>query len=184
MGETLGAERWGHLYAHGAHADWVRIINKIIADRAKGVLVQTRAGSRDAHGEVLRSKIDSTALHQFVSVPEEEIFMDATGIFLPSPGQAWSTHTYYVDGAQSHPTGDEALIQMIQAVPMRVMFEGSSDPKLEVKVLSFHIIDRVVRYMKGGMHDCVAAKLARSRVKSLHWWEDRNVITEKAWLGR
>ena len=51
--------------------------------------------------------------------------MDTTGITLPSPGQASSTHCYYVNRVQSHPTGDEALIRRIQAVFMRVTFEDS-----------------------------------------------------------
>ena len=174
-----GAERWGHLYVHGAKRDSEQIVNEIIAERAKGVLVLTRHGSGDARGEVLRSKIDSIALNKFVFAPDEKIFMDATGTSLPSPGQAWSTHTYYVDGAQCHPTCDEALIRRIQAVFMRVMFEESNDPKVEVKTLSFDEIDRVVLYMKDGMHDRVAAKQARSRVKSPHWWDDQNLITGK-----
>ena len=106
-----GVKRWGHLYVHGAQRDPERIVNKIIANRAKGVLVLTGLGSRDAHGEVVRSKIHSIAWNEFVFALDEEIFMDATGISLPSPGQAWSTHAYYVDHAQSHPTGDEALIR-------------------------------------------------------------------------
>ena len=60
----------------------------------------TRLGQWDAHGEYLRSKIDSIALNEFVFAPDEEIFMDATEIALPSPGQAWSSRAYYVDGAQ------------------------------------------------------------------------------------
>ena len=39
-----GAERWGHLYVHRAQLDSERIVNKIIADRAKGVLVLTGLG--------------------------------------------------------------------------------------------------------------------------------------------
>ena len=103
--------------------------------------------------------------------------MDDTGSSMPSPGQAWSTHTYYVDAAQCHPTCDEALFRRIQAVPMSVMFEQSNDPKVEVKTLSFDEIDPVVHYMKDGMHDRVAAKQARSWVKSHHWWDDQNLIT-------
>ena len=90
------AERWGHLYVHGAQRDSERIVKKIIANRAKGVLVLTGLGSGDARGEVLRSKIDSIALNEFVFARDERIFMDATGTSLPSPGQAWSTHAYYV----------------------------------------------------------------------------------------
>ena len=84
----------------------------------------TGLGSGDARGEVLISKMDSITLKEFVFAPDEEIFMDATGTSLPSAGQAWSTHVYYVDGAQCHPTGDEAFIWRIQAVPMRVMCNG------------------------------------------------------------
>ena len=61
-----------------------------------------------ARSKALRSKLDSIALNEFVVSPDEQIFMDATGISLPSPEQAWSTHAYYEDCAQSHPTGDEA----------------------------------------------------------------------------
>ena len=108
-----GAERWGHLYVHGAERDSVRIVNTIIAKRAKGVLVLTGLGSGAARGEVRRSRIDSISLNEFVFAPDEEIFMDATGTSLPSPGQAWSTHASNVDGAQCHPTGDEAFTQRI-----------------------------------------------------------------------
>ena len=139
----------------------------------------TGLGSGAARGEVLRSKIDSIALNKFVFAPDEEIFMDATGTSLPSPGQAPSTHAYYVDRAQCHFTGDEALIRRIQAMPMRVMFEESNNPKVDVKTLSFDEIDRVVHYMKDGMHDPVAAKQARSQVKSPNWWDDQNLITAK-----
>ena len=83
-------------------------MNKFIADRAKGVLVLTALGSGDAPGEVLRTKMDSIALNEFVFGPDEKIFLDATGTSLSSPGQAWSTHAYYVDGAQIHYRGDEA----------------------------------------------------------------------------
>ena len=174
-----GAQRWGHLYVHGAQRDSKRIVNKIIADRAEGVLVLTGLGSGDAHGEVLRSKINSIALNEFVFLPDEEIFMDAMGNSLPSRGQAWSTRAHYVDGARSHPTRDEALIRRIRAVPIRVMFEESKDLKVEVQTLSFDEIDRAVHYMNDGMCDHVAAKQARAWVKSAHWWDDQNSITGK-----
>ena len=105
--------------------------------------------------------------------------MDAMGSSLPSPGQAWSTRAYYVEGAQSRPNAAEALIRRIQAVLMSLMFEEGNDPKVDIKTLSFEEIDRVVHYMKDGMHDRVAAKQAPSRVKTLHWWEDYNLITGK-----
>ena len=139
----------------------------------------TRLGSGDADGENLSSKIDSIALNEFVFALDEEVFMDAMGRPLPSPGQAWSTQAYYVDGAQSHPSGNEALIRRTQAVPMRVMFEESNDPKVEVNALSFDEIDRVVHYMHDGMQDRVAAKQARARFKSPHSWDDQNLITWK-----
>ena len=50
---------------------------------------------------------------------------------------------------------------------------------MEVKTLSFDEIDCVVHYMKHGMHDRVAGRLARSWVTHLHWWGDQNFITEK-----
>ena len=65
-------------------------------------------GSGDAHGEVLRSKILSIALNEFLLAQDEAIFIDTTGTSFPSPGQAWSTWTYFVNGAKSHTTGDEA----------------------------------------------------------------------------
>ena len=42
---------------------------------------------------------------------------------MPSPGQAWGTKAFLVDGAQAQPTGDEVFIRRVEAVPMRVMFE-------------------------------------------------------------
>ena len=123
--------------------------------------------------------MDSIALTELVFVPDEEIFMDATRISLPSPGKAWSTSVHYVDRAQSHATGDEAFIWRIQAVPMWVMFEDNNDPKVEVKTLSFDEIDGVIHDMEDGMHDRMAAQEATSRVKSPHWWEDQNFITGK-----
>ena len=154
-------------------------MNKIIADRAKAVMVLTGLGSGDARGKVLRFKSDSIALNEVVFARDEEILMDATGTSLPSVGQAWSAHAYYVDGAQSPLTGDEALIWRIQALPMSVIFQESNDPKVEVKTLSFDEIDRVVHYMKDGMHDRVAGKLARGLVTSPHWWDDHILITGK-----
>ena len=174
-----GAQRWGHLYVHGAQRDSERIVNQIIADRAKGVLVLTGLGLEDAHGEVLRSKIHSIVLNQFVFAPDEEIFMDAMGSPLPYPGQAWSSRAYYVDGAHKHPTGDEALIRRLQAVLVRVMFKENNDPKVEGNTLSFDEIDQVVPYIKDGMHDGEAAKQRRAWAKSPHWSDNQNLITGK-----
>ena len=88
-GTNTGAQKGGgHLYVQGAQRDSERILTKIIADRAKDVFVFTRLSSGDAGGEVLVLKIDSIALNEFVFAPDEEIYMDATGTSLPSPGQA------------------------------------------------------------------------------------------------
>ena len=61
-------------------------------------------------------------------------------------------------------------------MPMRVKFKENNNPKVEVKTLLFDGIHRVVQYMIDGMHDGVAAKQARSRITSLHWWDDQNLI--------
>ena len=98
-----GAERWGNLYVRGAqqYSEW--IVNKIVADRASLGANWTRLRGRP--WQKSECKIDCIALNEFVFSPDEEIYMDATGTSLPSPGQAWSTDAYYVDGAQRHPTG-------------------------------------------------------------------------------
>ena len=57
-------------------------------------------------------------------------------------------------------------------MPMRVMFEESNGPKVEVKTLSLDEIDRVVHYMKDGMG-------GRSRDKCPHWRKDQNLMTGK-----
>ena len=62
---------------------------------------------------------------------------------------------------------------------MRVMFEEKSDPTESVDVLSHSEIDRVVAYMRIGMHDRVAARKERARAKSPHWWDDRELVTGK-----
>ena len=93
--------------------------------------------------------------------PEEELFIDAKGLSMPSPGQAWGTKAFLVDGAQAHPTGDEAFIRRVEAVPMRVMFEpkeGKNQQMDGIDVLSHAEIYHVVNYMRMGMHDRVAAK--------------------------
>ena len=120
------------------------MVIKIIADRAKGILVLTQPSSEDAHGNILRSNIDSIALNELVFAPYEEMFMDDMGSPLWSPGRAYSTLAYYVDGTKSHPCGDEALIQRIQGLPMRVMFELSNDCKVEVNTLSLDEMGLVV----------------------------------------
>ena len=94
--------------------------------------------------------------------------MDATGISLPSPRQARSACTYYVDSAQDHTTGNDPLVRRIQAAPMRVKFKDNDKLKMEVKTWSLDEMDRVVDYMNDGLHDSVAARQARSPAQSPH----------------
>ena len=101
---------------------------------------------------------------------------------MPSPGQAWGTKAVLVDGAQTQPTGDEAFIRRVEAVPMRVMFEpkeGKNQPMDGIDVLSHAQIDHVVNYMRMGMQDRVAAKKRRAMVTSPHWWDDKMLVTGK-----
>ena len=75
---------------------------------------------------------------------KEELFIDAKGVSMPSPGQAWGTKAFLVDGAQAQPTGDEAFIRRVEAVPMKVMFEpreGTDQPIDGIDVLSHAEID-------------------------------------------
>ena len=101
---------------------------------------------------------------------------------MPSPGQAWGSKAFLVDGAQAQPTGDEAFIRRVQAVPMRVMFEPKEEadqPMDGIDILSHAEIDHVVNYMRMGVHDRVAAKRGRAMVTSLHWWDDKMLVTSK-----
>ena len=63
---------------------------------------------------------------------------------------------------------------------MRAMFEpkeATDQPMDGIDVLSHAEIDHVVKYMRMGMHDCVAAKKGRAMVTSPHWWDDRMLVT-------
>ena len=62
---------------------------------------------------------------------------------------------------------------------MRVMFEPKEEtaqPMDGIFVLSHADI---VNYMRMGMHDWVAAKKRRAMVTSLHWWDDKRLVTGK-----
>ena len=112
----------------------------------------------------------------------EKLFIDAKGLSMPSPDQAWGTKTFLVDGAQAQPTGDEAFIRRVEAVSMQVMFEpkeGTDQPMDGIDVLSHAEIDHVINYMRMGMHDRVAAKKRRAMVTSPHWWDDKMLVTGK-----
>ena len=159
------------MYWHGSLDNTRRTVEKIVADRAKGILVITGIGSTPCPLEGLKSTLDSITLNEMSFGPEEELFIDAKGVSMPSPGQAWGTKAFLVDGAQAQPTGDEAFIRRVEAVPMKVMFEpkeGTDQPIDGIDVLSYAEIDDVVNYMRMGMHDRVAAKKRRAMVKSPH----------------
>ena len=167
---------------HGSLENTRRTVEKIVADRAMGILVITGIGSTPCPLEGLKSTLDSITLNEMSFGPEEELFIDAKGLSMPSPGQAWGTKAFLVDGAQAQPTGDEAFIRRVEAVPMRVMLEpkeGTDQPMDGIDVLSHAEIDHVVNYMRMGMHDRVAAKKERDMVTSPHWWDDKMLVTGK-----
>ena len=118
-----GLKEWGPMYWHGSLDNTRRTVEKIVADRAKGILVITGIGSTPCLLESLRSTLNSITLNEMSFGPEEELFIDAKGVSMPSPGQAWGTKAFLVDGAQAQPTGDGALIRRVEAVPMKVMFD-------------------------------------------------------------
>ena len=106
------------MYWHGSPDNTRRTMEKIIADRAKGILVITGIGSTPCPLEGLKSTLDSITLNEMSFRPEEELFIDAKGVSMPSPGQVWGTKAFLVDGAQAKPTGDEAFIRRVEVVPM------------------------------------------------------------------
>ena len=177
-----GLKEWGPMYWHRSLDNTRRTVEKIIADRAKGILVITGIGSTPCPLEGLKSTLDSITLNEMSFGPEEELFIDAKGVSMPSPGQAWGTKAFLVDGAQAQPTGDEAFIRRVEVVPMKVMFEpkeGTDQPIDGIDVLSHAEIDDVVNYMRMGMHDRVAARKRRAMVTSPHWWDDKMLVTGK-----
>ena len=170
------------MYWHGSLDSTRRTVEKIVADRAKGILVITGIGSTPCPLEGLKSTLDSITRNEMSFGPEEELFIDAKGVSMPSPGQASGTKAFLVDGAQAQPTGDEAFIRRVEAVPMRVMFElkeGTDQPIDGIDILSPSEIDHDVNYMRMGMHDRVAAKKGRAMVTSPHWWDDKMLVTGK-----
>ena len=142
-------KEWGPMYWHGSLENTRRTVEKIVADRAKGILVITGIGSGPFQLEGLKSTLDSITLNEMSFGPEEEMFIDAKGLSMPSPGQAWGTKAFLVDGAQAQPTGDEAFIRSVEAVPMGVMFEPkkrTDQPMNGIDVLS-HAGDRPRRQL-------------------------------------
>ena len=177
-----GLKEWGPMYSHGSPENTRRTVEKIVADRAKGILVITGIGSIPCPLEGLKWTLDSITLNEMLFGPEEELFINAKGLSMPSLGQAWGTKAFLVDGAQAQPTSDEAFLRRVEAVPMGAMFqpkEGTDQPMDGIGVLSHAEIDHVVNYMRMGMHDRVAAKKGRDRVTSPHWWDDKMLVTGK-----
>ena len=170
------------MYWHCSLQKTRRTVEKIIADRVKGILVITCIGSTPCPLEGLKLTPDSITLNDMSFGPEIELFIDAKGLSLPCLGQAWGTKAFLVDGAQAQPTGDEAFIRRVEAVPMRVVFEpeeGTDQPMGGIDVLSHAKIDHVVNYMRMAMHDRVAAKKRRAMVTSPHWWDDKMLVPGK-----
>ena len=175
-----GLKEWGPMYWHGSLENTRRTVEKIVADRAKGILVITGIGSTPCPLEGLKSTLVSITLNEMSFGPEEELFINAKGLSMPSPGQAWGTKAFLVDGAQAQPTSNEVLIRRVEVVPMRVKLkEGTDQPMDGIDVLSHAEIDHVVNYMRMGMHDGAAAKKGRAVLTSPHWWDDNMLLTGK-----
>ena len=67
------------MYWHGSLDNTIRTVEKIIADRAKEILVITGIGSSPSLLEGLKSTLDSITLNEMSFGPEEELFIDAKG---------------------------------------------------------------------------------------------------------
>ena len=171
-----GLKEWAPMYWHGPLENTRRTVEKIVADRAKRILAITGIGSTPCPLEGLKSTLDSITLNEMSFGPEEELFIDAKGLSMPSLGQAWGTKAFLVEGAQGQPTGDEAFIRRVEVVPMQASVDQPIDG---IDVLSHAKIDHFVNYMRMRMHDRVAAKKGRAMVTSAHWWDDRMLVTDK-----
>ena len=143
------------------------------------ILVVTGIGSSPCPLEDLKPNLDSITLNEMQFCPEEQLFIDAKGIPMPAPGQAWSTKAFLVDGSQCQSTCDEAFIRRVEALPMRVMFEEKGDPTENIDVLCHSEINRVAAYMRMGMNDRMAAREERAQATSPHWRDDRELVTGK-----
>ena len=71
-------------------------MEKIIADRVKGILVITGIGSTPCPLEGLKSTLDSITLNEMSFGPDEELFIDVKGLSMPFPGQASGTEAFLV----------------------------------------------------------------------------------------
>ena len=68
------------MYWHGSLDNTRRTVEKIIADRAKGILVITGIGSTPCPLEGLKLTLDSITLNEMSFRPEKELFIDAKGV--------------------------------------------------------------------------------------------------------
>ena len=105
------------MYWLGSLENTRRTVEKIVADRAKGILVITGIGSTSYPLEGLKSTLYSITLNEMSFGPEEELLIDAKGLSMPSPGQAWGTKAFLVEGVQAQPTGAEAFIRRLRRCP-------------------------------------------------------------------
>ena len=64
------------MYCHGAQEDTRHTVNKIIADRAMGILVVTGIGSSPCPLEDLKPTLDSITLNEMQFGSEEQLFID------------------------------------------------------------------------------------------------------------
>ena len=177
-----GLKESGPMYWHGSREYTRRTVEKMIAGRAKRILVLTGMGSNPGPLEGLKPMADSITLNETSFSPEGPVLIDAKGLSLPSLGQASGTKALLVDGAQAEPTRDEAFVRRVEAVPMRVMFEpkgGMDQPIDVVDILSHAEIDNVVKYMRLRMQERVAAKREQVAVNCPHWWDDKRLVTGK-----
>ena len=70
-----GLKKWRPMYWHGAQEDTRRTVNKIVADRAMGILVVTGIGSSPCPWEDLKPTLDSITLNEMQFGPEEQLFL-------------------------------------------------------------------------------------------------------------
>ena len=175
------------MYWHGSLENTRRTVEKIVADRAKGILVITGIGSTPCLLEGLKLTLDSITLNEMSFEPEEELFIDAKGLSMPFPGQAWGTKAFLVDGAQAQPTGDEAFVRRVEAVPMRVMFEpkeGTDQPMDGIDVLSHADIDHVLNYMRMGMRPRRGGPWSHLRIGGMtRCWSAASTRRMSSWRG-
>ena len=59
-----GLKEWGPMYWHGSLDNTRRTVEKIVADRAEGILVITGIGSTPCPLEGLKSTLDSISLNE------------------------------------------------------------------------------------------------------------------------